>query len=133
MLLGLLKPEVRLAYQKANQEFPIPRKNRQFISAGINLRTSGVIDFGALVHEDREAEFDQKLALLFGDFINYWIADDLLQSIQTFYSANDSKILGEVGINNHALAMDAFAKRIAIPEKCYACMGILRALILSKA
>jgi len=118
MLLNLLKPEVRLAFRKANQEFPVPKKHNQFISAGINLRTSGVIDFGALIHKEREPGFDHRLALLFGDFVNYWIADDLLQTIQTLCEANDSEILKACGVIDSGPAMDEFAKKLA-SDQCW--------------
>nr|NJM02337.1 hypothetical protein [Desulfobacula sp.] len=118
MLLNLLKPEVRIAYRKANEKFPVPEKNSHFISAGINLRISGVIDFGTLIHKDRDPGFDLKLALLFGDFINYWVADDLLQTIQTLCDANYSDILDEIGIINNQTAMDEFAKKLAT-DQCW--------------
>src|SRR5205823_971259 len=46
MLLNLLKPEFRIAYKKAGEEMPIPRKLSRFIGAGINLTRSVAIDFG---------------------------------------------------------------------------------------
>ena len=39
MLLNLLLPETRLAYEKVGQKFPIPREFNRFIGAGINLQT----------------------------------------------------------------------------------------------
>src|SRR3989304_1459770 len=37
MLLGLLKPEIRIAYAKANEDFPIKGEFSKFIGAGIAL------------------------------------------------------------------------------------------------
>src|SRR5690606_26953249 len=50
MLLSLLKPEIRLAYQ--SQGFPLPPRVSRFVGAGINLTRSGAIDFGQRAIED---------------------------------------------------------------------------------
>src|SRR5688500_12595584 len=46
MLLSLLKPEIRLAYLKAQQRFAVPSSLCRFVGSGINLTRSGAIDFG---------------------------------------------------------------------------------------
>jgi hypothetical protein len=78
MLLSLLRPDIRLSYAKGNMEFPVAKRMRNFIGAGINLAHSNAIDFGYRRFEGEESE----VALLFGDFVNYSIALDLLSSVQ---------------------------------------------------
>jgi len=81
MLLNLLKPEIRVAYHSAGEEFPLDIDARRFIGAGMNLTRSGALDIGqrpvtASAHED-EAVFP----LYFGDFLNYFIVRDILRSV----------------------------------------------------
>ena len=83
MLLSLLRPEVRLEYAKANSHFPIPSDSPTFIGAGINLAHSNAIDFGY-----RSISADHRNAgLLFGDFVNYTVVLDLLDSFQMLANA----------------------------------------------
>jgi hypothetical protein len=82
MMLSLLKPSIRLAYKRANQPFPIPNKFAKFIGAGINLIRSSVSDFGQRpISEEGEINLNE-LAVYFGDFLNYWIVKDILDSIE---------------------------------------------------
>src|SRR5207247_10313072 len=46
MLLNLFRPQIRLAYQSATAEFPVPKSLRRFVGAGINLRSSVALDIG---------------------------------------------------------------------------------------
>lgn len=78
MLLGLLKPEVRIGYAEAEEKFPIPEKLQNFIGAGINLAHSNAIDFGYR----RISNDPNEVSLLFGDFVNYSICLDLLESVR---------------------------------------------------
>jgi len=81
MLLSLLKPETRIAYCKAGESLPLQAaRARRFIGGGVNLTRSGAIDFGQrpLMHGEDDAN---AAAAYFGDFLNYWIVDDLLRSL----------------------------------------------------
>ncbi len=81
MLLSLLRPKIRLAYHEAGVEFPIPKELRTFIGAGINLSRSGILNFG---HRPIDKDYDeQEMPLYFGDFLNYFIVEDILTTIQT--------------------------------------------------
>ncbi|MDU0342989.1 ORC-CDC6 family AAA ATPase [Bosea rubneri] len=86
MLFKLLLPEIRQEYAKAGAAFPVPAKMRRFIGAGINLNQSQATQFGL-----RKDPRDPNLrALLFGDFLNYYVASDLLKSISTIANGEAS-------------------------------------------
>ena len=47
MLLALLKPQVQIAYRRAERSFPVPDEFNRFIGAGLNLTRSGAIDLAS--------------------------------------------------------------------------------------
>ena len=53
-------------------------------------------------------------ALLFGDFINYWVANDLLDSIELISNDSETEIFHELQIDAHPLRLDNFAKELAL-------------------
>ncbi|MXW52055.1 hypothetical protein F4X86_01670 [Candidatus Saccharibacteria bacterium] len=79
MLLSLLRSEVRKQYASTGTDFPVPRRIRKFIGAGINLAHSNAIDFGYRAISNDESE----RALYFADFVNYRILIDLFESLRT--------------------------------------------------
>ncbi|MEX1026504.1 MAG: hypothetical protein WD049_00640 [Candidatus Paceibacterota bacterium] len=81
MLLNLLRPQIRLAYHKAESPFPVPTQLSRFVGAGINLTRSGILDIGQLpISEDTSS--DSKLfPLFFADFLNYFVVQDILGSL----------------------------------------------------
>jgi hypothetical protein len=87
MLLNLLRPEIKLAYQEAGQDFPVPKKFAEFISAGINLTKSGILDIGQRPITKNGKDDERLFPLFFGDFLNYWIVRDILRTLQTVESA----------------------------------------------
>jgi hypothetical protein len=109
MLLNLLKTDVRIAYNKKNIEFPVPKKYRKFISAGINLRKSGVAEFSQLILPNSSEKSIRELALHFGDFVNYWVVQDIFDSIESILHSNNNQLMEEVGINSDFNALDKFA------------------------
>ncbi len=105
MLLNLLRPKIRLAYHEADVEFPIPKELRTFIGAGINLSRSGILNFG---HRPIDKDYDeQEMPLYFGDFLNYFIVEDILTTIKT--KAKCPEAFGNL-INESNL--DAFANKL---------------------
>ncbi len=112
MLLNLLKPSIRLAYSKLGVEFPVPVEFRKFIGAGINLKRSGISDFG---QRKIDADEDQNLsAIYFGDFLNYWIVSDILASIQKLCTDDTGNTLAnEIGLRYEAKLLDEFAMKMA--------------------
>lgn len=116
MLLSLLKPEIRLSYFNANIEFPVPKPYHKFIGAGINLRRSGISDFGQRAIVIKGFRPNDISPIFFGDFLNYWIVADILKSLECLGSKG--QLAREVGINVTSQKLDAFAKEIA-KEKCW--------------
>jgi len=81
MMLSLLKPSIRIAYKRCGKIFPVPEKFNNFIGAGINLIKSSVSDFGQRPIVSTEGNDLNELAVYFGDFLNYWVVKDILNSI----------------------------------------------------
>ena len=116
MLLNLLKPDTRIAYAKKKIEFPVPHEYRRFISAGINLRKSGVAEFAQLILPNSQAAFVRALALHFGDFVNYWVVQDLLNTVETIAGCKYKDMIGEVGVSQDVSRLDSFAQEFSRSE-----------------
>lgn len=113
MLLNLLRPSIRLAYEKAGQKFPVPDDLMKFIGAGINLKRSGISDFGQRPIENKE-NHELISPLYFGDFLNYWVVSDIFKSINDLSSeAHGTDFIKKIGIDNNKDKIDQFAKRLA--------------------
>ena len=112
MLLNLLRPELRLAYWRADVPFPVPKRASQFIGAGINLRKCGILEFAQHLERGMNSKKVQELALLFADFFNYLVISDLINSIQLLNSA-PAELKKEIGLNGSETEIDNFAKRLA--------------------
>ena len=112
MLLNLLKPSIRIAYANSTYNFPVPPEFRKFIGAGINLKRSGVSDFGQRNIEDVN---DSNIsAVYFGDFLNYWVVSDILLSIHKFCNEDQSgSLVKEIGINYQTDLLDQFAASLS--------------------
>ncbi len=83
MILSLLRPETRIAYWKQGKEFPVNKKMRNFISAGVNLTRSRITDIiQVTLHKGEEVD-EREMPYYFADFFNYLIVDDLIKSIET--------------------------------------------------
>jgi len=110
MLLNLLKPTIRLAYSNAQIRFPVPENLMKFIGAGINLKRSGISDFG----QRPINEADQNgitSALHFADFLNYWVVADMLNSIKKLHTESPNpRFLKDIGIEYTVKRMNAFSK-----------------------
>lgn len=106
MLLSLLKPDIRLAYTEGSKDFPVAKRMRNFIGAGINLAHSNAIDFGYRKPVGDDAE----MSLLFGDFVNYSITLDLLSSVRKL--AKVEPTAAEIGIKFDHQHQRALAKAI---------------------
>lgn len=117
-LLNLLKPEVLIAYRRAGAKWPLPDSCARFVSAGINLSKSGAMDFGQRPIGTQGPSDDRRYAAYFADFLNYWIVDDLLRSIETLNSAPEPNVRDFLGVDASAQKMEAFAKILA-QKKCW--------------
>jgi hypothetical protein len=83
MILNLLRPEIRIAYWKTKKEFPVKKEMRNFISAGVNLTRSRIADIVQVTLYRGDEADEREMPLYFGDFFNYLIVDDLLDSVET--------------------------------------------------
>ena len=116
-LLNLLKPEVMIAYRRIEEHWPLPKEVSRFIAAGINLNSSRARDFGQRKVLDEEDQIATN-ALLFGDFLNYWIVDDLLHSIEAIGDDEETEVYLDLGVHAEKEKLDAFAKSVA-SHRCW--------------
>ncbi|MBA2882081.1 hypothetical protein HNR65_002415 [Desulfosalsimonas propionicica] len=113
MLLNLLKTDIRLAYSKLNETLPIPEEYSNFIGAGINLTRSGALDFGQRPVDNAEEEDLLKLPLFFADFINYWIVNDIINSLLDLEKANNGRIAKSLGLKATSSNLNKFSKALS--------------------
>ncbi len=119
MLLSLLRPEIRLAYLGAGEPFPLETIDpslARFIGCGINLTSSGSYTFGQRPIEVDGQESPNALPVYFGDFLNYWIVRDLLNTLDRLVNSQNAGLLRSLGINSDRRSFDAFAVRLARAE-----------------
>jgi len=111
-LLTLLRPELRIAYERSSEPFPLKGRLAQFISAGINLTRSRATDVGQRTITG--AEDARMLSLYFGDFFNYWIVGDLLRTIETLSSEPDSRASHDLRTTVDSTHLDKFVSRLVV-------------------
>ena len=116
-LLNLLRPDVMIAYRKLGSEWPVPEDLSTFVAAGINLNSSKARDFGQRILPHTEDSVATN-ALLFGDFLNYWIIDDLLRSIETIRDDDATQVHRWLGVDANQSRLDRFARAVA-REECW--------------
>ena len=124
-LLNLMRPDVMISYRAlGNNSWPLPKEISRFISAGINLNSSKARDFGqriVSVTGDNIGTY----ALLFGDFVNYWIADDLFNNIELIWKDTKTGLHRELQINGDGALLDRFAAKLS-KHPCW--FGALRGI-----
>ncbi len=116
MLLNLLKPDIRVAYFRQGEDFPIPKAYHKFIGAGINLRRSGISDFGQRPIKIDGFEAEEIAPIFFGDFLNYYIVSDIFQSIECLNQ--EVKLSASIGINYDNDLLNSFATKLS-KEECW--------------
>ena len=116
-LLNLLRPEVMIAYRRIKAHWPLPDSLSRFVAAGINLNTSKARDFGQRSVPDKNDAVATN-ALLFGDFLNYWIVDDLLRSIEVIRDDEATKVYRALGVHADETRLDELARTVAL-ESCW--------------
>lgn len=113
MLLNLLKPDIRLAYSKTENQFPVPENLMKFVGAGINLKRSGIIDFGQRPIDGLDQN-NITSPLFFADFLNYWVVADILNSIKKLYNeAPTQKFIHDIGIDYNKKKINSFSKKLS--------------------
>jgi hypothetical protein len=116
MLLGLLKPEVRVAYYEAGHQFPVSDDRARFVCASINLTQSGVSAFGHRMHATPFAGSEIEIPLMFADFLNYHLVRDLLRAISVLGDQRHRTLGEEIGINTAGEKLDHFASVLCTDE-----------------
>ena len=111
-LLNLLRPEVMIAYRRLEAEWPLPEHLRKFVAASINLNTSRARDFGQRILP-HVGDLVATNALLFGDFLNYWIIDDLLRNIETIGDDTATDLRRLLGVEAGQSRLDELARSVA--------------------
>ncbi|MEQ8509265.1 MAG: hypothetical protein RIB43_09705 [Rhodospirillaceae bacterium] len=114
MLLGLMKPATRIAYERAKQPFPLPEDLQNFLGAGINLTRSGFSMFGQRSFGHAGSVESEKLLPFFAaDFFNYWVVADILRSIETLTNECDGRVGARLKMSAEASRLNAFAASLA--------------------
>jgi hypothetical protein len=113
MLLNLLRPETRIAYVAAGEQFPVPKELSKFIGAGINLRKCGALEFVQHIDDEKDLARIQELQLLFADFVNYWIVSDIVATIRALVQTKNRLLLEEIGVSADQSKLDKFAEVLA--------------------
>jgi hypothetical protein len=116
MLLNLLKPEVRIAYERSGEPFPLRGRYARFIAAGINLITSNAIAFGQRAVQDWGE--DKVLPIFFGDFLNCWVVFDLLQTIESLRDGLSKASVRMIELKTDREILNDFAQQLAA-AKCW--------------
>lgn len=111
MLLALLKPGIRIAYHQKEIPFPIPAEFCRFISGGINLIRCGAIGFGQRLGGSAKIS-DSSLKRYFGDFVNYWIVEDILATIESLKNYNKGGLCSSIGLNKEAPSLESLARAL---------------------
>lgn len=108
MLLGLMQTNIRIAYAAhESAAYPVNSDFRNFVSCGININTSGALDFGQRPIEVHDRTTETLSSLFFGDYFNYFVVEDLLKSISEI--AN-SPIQDEIQLDYSPRKIDQFLK-----------------------
>lgn len=110
MLLNLLKPTIRLEYERAGQNFPVPDELMKFVGAGINLKRSGISDFGQRIIGTEQDNLAVS-PIYFGDFLNYWVVSDIFSSIKKL--STEKRLSHKIGIDWNEKSINCFAEKVS--------------------
>lgn len=111
-LLNLLRPEILIAYRESGIDWPLPPHCSRFLSAGINLSKSSAMDFGERPFDSSSVTGRNHL-MYFTDFLNYWIVEDLLNSLQVISDSNVPNVKSFLEINSNEALLDDFARYLS--------------------
>lgn len=113
MLLGLLEPDVRVAYSQLGVPYPVDEFATRFIGAGINLIRSRAIDFGQRPMAPDPEDEVSVAPLFFADFLNHWLVLDILRSIEKLTKGTGSEASNTLGLKAGRDRLDHFATSLA--------------------
>ena len=112
-LLNLLKPEILIAFLNSTESLPLPTHCSKFLSASITLRSSGALDFGQRSFGPVDENYDKITGLFFGDYLNYWIIDDLLENIELLFSKEGQPLAKHLGLKLDIKLLEVFSTSIS--------------------
>ena len=117
-LLNLLKPEILIEFLNSTETWPLPSHCSKFLSAYISLRSSGALDFGQRSFGGGVEANENITAMFFGDYLNYWVIDDLFNNLELLFSDKGSVLADFIGINTDLRLLDSFSMDLA-SNKCW--------------
>lgn len=119
MLLNLLRPDIRIAYHRLNQPFPVRPEFSRFIGAGINLNRSMADSFGQRPF-DKDPEINKDLAAFyFSDFVNCLLVHDIFCSILKFQNDGGDNLCNKIGVSIDIKLLDRAAIALANDDCWY--------------
>jgi hypothetical protein len=122
MLLNLLKPSIRIAYSTSGSKFPVPIEFHKFIGAGINLKRSGISDFGQRPIEGAKENLSAT-PIYFGDFLNYYLIADIMSTIKKLTLDDPTKKLAkDIGLCYEEKSLNSFAVALSRSDCWYGYM-----------
>jgi hypothetical protein len=101
MLLNLLATSTRVAYARSQTKYPVPQRQRCFISAGVQLTRESASLVAARSAELPESQRASIVAINFADYLNVLLCLDLLRNVLSLSleQSKDRSILQEVPVN----------------------------------
>lgn len=101
MLLNLLETSTRIAYAHSQTKYPVPVKQRAFISAGVQLTRQNASLVAARSEEIPAEQRSQIIAATFADYLNCLLCLDLLKNIVLLANEQEKQpnLIEEVSVN----------------------------------
>lgn len=125
MLLNLLETSTRIAYAKyGDGSYPVPEKQRRFISAGVHLaqQNSSLIAARAplLPPETRQ----QIIAANFADYLNALLCHDILKNVKELheFQTKHRTLISEVPVDLRPATLDRF---LSLLPRCESWRGVI--------
>lgn len=128
MLLRLFSPHVCATVLAQEKPWPVPRDLFRFFSVGINLLHSG---FGSLGQRRLAPDMDEHLLrwqLLFGDFLNYYLTNELLNALEKISSGQTTSLSEFLNISASPKQLDAYATWLSQRECWFGALAECRTL-----
>lgn len=118
MLLNLFDTKKRVAFERNNIEYPIPKEKCNFISANIHLIKSNIKEVNTRIDEIDVIKQTGWIATIFSDLLNYYLIYDLLLNIQYLGAeqAVDGVLAKEVKVSLDPSNVNLFIELITQPD-----------------
>ena len=77
------------------------------------MRSSGALDFGQRSFGAKDDNYEKITGLFFGDYLNYWIIDDLLKNIELLFSEKGQVLANFLDLTSERELLEGFARDIS--------------------